>query len=67
MKSEDSAVKIEQPIPATSPDIPLLAKINNVMATSTIVSILEDHKNKCRENKQSHAFGRRAGPSKCGN
>lgn len=37
------------------------------MATSTIASILEHHKNICRENKQSHAFGRRAQPSKCGN
>lgn len=37
------------------------------MATSTIASILEHHKNICRENKQSHAFGRRARPSECGN
>ena len=37
------------------------------MVTNTKASILEQRKNICRENKQPHAFGRRAGPSQCGN
>lgn len=67
MKSEDRAVKMDQQILATSPDILLLDRINNVRAASTIAFILEQHKNICRENKQSLAFGVRVGPSEYGN
>lgn len=66
MKSEDSAVKMKQPILASSPDTPPPARINNVMAASTVAFILEQYKNICRENKQSHAFGERVGPGKYG-
>lgn len=65
MKSEDRAMKMDQQILATSPDI--LDRINNVRAASTIAFILKQHKNICRGNKQSLAFGVRAGPSEYGN
>ena len=52
---------------ATSPDILLLHRINNAAATSIIAFTLEQHKNICRGNKQSHAFGKRVGPSEYGN